>query len=168
MQAWQKAHAEYSLTGTGNADLLNLPMAAFFASRQCPGIAIRAAMGWALQQARAKGVVISGFHSPLEQSVSKVLIQARSPVVAVLARPVSGAKFPPEWVEPLNQGLMAVVSAYLIATRLTSEVAMARNRLVAQLATTLVVAHASPGGGLASLMAQWQLERPQAVVRSPI
>ena len=164
MQTWQKAHAKHSLTGTGNANLLDLPMTAFFASRQCPGTAIRAAMDWALQQARAKAVVVSGFHSPLEQSVLKVLIQARSPVVAVLARPVSDAKLPPEWVEPVNQGLMAVVSANLTTTRLTSEVAMARNNLVAQLAMTIVAAYASPSGGLASLMVQWQLERTQAVV----
>ena len=164
MQTWQKAHAKHSLTGTGKADLLDLPMTAFFASRQCPGTAIRAAMDWALQQARAKTVVVSGFHSPLEQSVLKVLIQARSPVVAVLARPVSGAKLPPEWVEPLNQGLMAVVSANLTTNRLTSEVAMARNNLVAQLATTIVAAYASFSGGLAGLMVQWQLERPQAVL----
>ena len=139
-------------------------MTAFFASRQCPGVAIRAAMDWVLQQAKAKAVVVSGFHSPLEQSVLKVLIQARSPVVAVLARPVGGAKLPPEWIEPLNQGLMAVVSANLTTTRLTDEVAMARNTLVAQLATTIVVAHASPGGRLASLVAQWRLERPHSVV----
>ena len=84
--------------------------------------------------------------------------------LAVLARPVSGAKLSPEWVEPLNQGLMAVVSANLTTTRLTNEVAMARNNLVAQLATTVLVAHASPGGRLSSLVAQWRLERPQAVV----
>ena len=164
MQTWQKSRAEHNLAGTGNPDLLDLPMAAFFASRQCPGAAIRAAMDWALQQARAKAVVVSGFHSPLEQSVLKVLIQARSPVVAVLARPVGGAKLPPEWIEPLNQGLMAVVSANLTTTRLTDEVAMARNTLVAQLATTIVVAHASPGGRLADLVAQWRLERPHSVV----
>ena len=121
-------------------------------------------MDWALQQARSKAVVIGGFHSPLEQSVLKVLIQARSPVVAVLARPVSDAKLPPEWVEPVNQGLMAVVSANLTTIRLTSEVAMARNNLVAQLATTIVAAYASPSGGLAGLMVQWQLERSQAVI----
>jgi predicted Rossmann fold nucleotide-binding protein DprA/Smf involved in DNA uptake len=164
MQTWQKAHAKHSLTGTGNADLLDLPMTAFFASRQCPGAAIRAAMDWALQQARAKAVVVSGFHSPLEQSVLKVLIQARSPVVVVLARPVGSAKLPPEWVEPLSQDLMATVSANLTTTRLTNEVAMARNNLAAQLATTILVAHASPGGGLAGLVAQWRLERQQAVV----
>ncbi len=134
-------------------------MTAFFASRQCPGTAIRAAMNWALQQAQAKSVVISGFHSPLEQSVLKVLVQARSPVVAVLARPVGGARLPPKWVEPLAQGHLAVVSAATTATRLTGEVAMARNHLVAHLASDIVVAHASPGGALASLLAQWQLDR---------
>ena len=130
-------------------------MTAFFASRQCPGTAIRAAMDWALHQAR--DVVISGFHSPLEQSVLKVLTQARSPVVVVLARPVDGAKLPPDWAEPLALGHLAVVSAATKASRLTGDVATARNNLVAHLATRIVVAHASPGGVLATLVAQWQL-----------
>lgn len=134
-------------------------MTAFFASRQCPGTAIRAAMDWALQQARVKRVVISGFHSPLEQSVLKVLLQARSPVVTVLARPVNGAKLPSEWTEPVAQGHMAVVSMATTANRLTSELALARNQLVAQLATDIVVAHASAGGALAGLLVQWQMDR---------
>lgn len=102
-----------------------------------------------MHQALAKNVVISGFHSPLEQLVLKVLTQARSPVVVVLARPVNGAKLPPDWAEP--------VTAATKAARLTGEAATARNNLVAQLATRIVVAHASPGGVLASLVAQWQL-----------
>ncbi|MBK5204938.1 MAG: hypothetical protein JJD98_05880 [Polaromonas sp.] len=138
-------------------------MTAFFASRQCPGAAIRVAMDWALQQARAKSVVISGFHSPLEQSVLTVLLQARSSVVVVLARPVQSAKLPPEWAEPLAQGHLAVVSVATTATRLTGEVATARNHLVAQLATNIVVAHASPVGALASLLAQWQREARQVI-----
>lgn len=159
MQTWQKACGKYNLTGTGNSALLDLPMTAFFASRQCPGTAIRAAMDWAVQQARVKAVVVSGFHSPLEQSVLKVLTQARSPVVAVLARPVTGAKLPSEWAEPLAQGRMVVVSLATTAARLTGELAVARNQLIAQLATDIVVAHASPSGALASLLAQWQLDK---------
>lgn len=136
-------------------------MAAFFASRQCPGAAIRAAMDWALQQAKARQVVIGGFHSPLEQSVLTVLLQARSPVVAVLARPVDGANLPPAWGEALAQGRMAVVSSATAAKRLTHEVAALRNAQVAQLATSIVVAHASPGGSLANLVAQWRREERQ-------
>lgn len=157
MLNWHQTRNGLAVTGVGNQDLLALPMTAFFASRQCTGAAIRAAMDWALQQARAKNVVISGFHSPLEQSVLKVLIQARSPAVAVLARPVEGAKLPLDWAEPLALGHLSVVSAATATTRLTVEVATARNNLVAQLATDIVVAHASPGGVLASLVAQWQL-----------
>ena len=159
MQIWQKTHARHSLTGTGNQDFLDLRMTAFFASRQCPGAAIRGAMDWALQQSRIKNVVISGFQSPLEQSVLKVLVQARSPVVAVLARPVKEARLPSEWTEPVAQGHLTVVSVANTGTRLTGEVAMARNQLVAQLATDIVVAHASPGGALAGLLAQWHVDK---------
>lgn len=159
MAGWIQTRYGLSVAGLGEQELLALPMSAFFASRQCPGSAIRAAMDWTLQQARARRVVISGFHSPLEQSVLKVLIQARSPVVAVLARPVNGAKLPSEWAEPVAQGRMAVVSVASTAARLTSELAMARNQLVAELATDIVLAHASPGGALAGLLAQWQVEK---------
>jgi len=115
-------------------------------------------MDWALQQAKAKRVVVSGFHSPLEQSVLKVLIAAQSPVAVVLARPVQGAKLPPEWVEPLAQGHMAVVSQAVAARRLTGKEATQRNALAAQLADGIVVAHASAGGSLAVLVAEWQAQ----------
>lgn len=36
--------------GVGNPSLLDQPMTAFFASRQCPGATIRAAMAWAIEQ----------------------------------------------------------------------------------------------------------------------
>lgn len=139
-------------------------MAAFFASRQCPGAAIRAAMDWALQQAKARQVVIGGFHSPLEQSVLTVLLQAQSPVVVVLARPVEGATLPPAWGEPLAQGRMAVVSSATAAKRLTHEVAALRNAQVVQLATSIVVAHASTGGSLANQVGQWRREERHIAV----
>jgi predicted Rossmann fold nucleotide-binding protein DprA/Smf involved in DNA uptake len=156
MLTWRQPCDDLAVTGMGRQDILAAPMTAFFASRQCPGTAIRAAMDWALHQAREKNVVVSGFHSPLEQSVLKVLIAARSPAVVVLARPVEGAKLPPEWAEVVAQGTMAVVSAVATNTRLTDEVATARNQLVAQLATSIVVAHASAGGALEGLCTQWQ------------
>lgn len=118
-------------------------------------------MDWALQQSRAKSVVISGFHSPLEQSVLKILIEAHSPVVAVLARPVAGARFPTEWAEPLVKGHMAVVSATTSNDRLTTELAIARNNLAAQLASQIMVIHASPGGTLRCLCEQWEAQGRQ-------
>lgn len=166
MLTWQQTLNGMAVTGLGCQDLLALPMTAFFASRQCPGTAIRAAMDWALQQARAKNVVISGFHSPPEQSVLTVLIEARSPLVAVVARPLEGARLPHEWTESLAQEHMAVVSAATAAVRLTGVLAAARNNLVAQLASQIVVAHASPGGALECSCAQWQAQGRE-VIRLP-
>lgn len=144
------------LTGCGARELLGLELTGFFASRQCPGIAIRAAMDWAVQQARAKKAVVSGFHSPLEQSVLKVLMAVGSPAVVVLARPVQGATLPPEWTEPLVKGYMAVVSSIGTSGRLSKQLASERNALAAQLAERIVVAYVSPDGSLAAQVSHWQ------------
>lgn len=163
MLTWHQTRNDLAVTGLGNQGLLALPMTAFFASRQCPGIAIRAAMAWALQRVKTKSVVVSGFHSPLEQSVLKVLLQARSPAVAVLARPVDGAKLPTEWAESIAQGHLTVVSSATKLTRLTQDAATARNDHAAHLADNIVVAYTSPNGALADLCAQWQSQGRQLV-----
>jgi predicted Rossmann fold nucleotide-binding protein DprA/Smf involved in DNA uptake len=155
MQTWRVTQREKTWTGQGNQALLAEPLTAFFSSRQCPGAAIRTAVSWALQQASRREPVVSGFHSSLEQSVLKRLLQAHCPAVVVLARPVEGARLPPEWAEPLAQGRMAVVSAATRTERLTKELAAERNEWVAQLASQIVVAHASPGGRLAGLCDAW-------------
>lgn len=129
-----------------------MPLTAFFASRQCPGRAISAALGWALEQARVGQGIISGFHSPLEQSVLNLLLEARSPVVAVLARPVAGARLRGDWETAIAERRMAVVSGVAESKRLTGELAIQRNELVAQLAERIVIAHASPGGELERLV----------------
>jgi len=155
LSGWSRAHEGLLYAGQGAQGLLSESLTAFLSSRQCPGAAIRAAMDWALEQARSRLPVVSGFHSPLEQSVLTVLLQARCPVVAVLARPVVGARLPAEWAEPLAQGRMAVVSAATRSGRLTEALAAQRNEWVAGLACQIVVAHASPGGRLAVLCDEW-------------
>ena len=143
------------LSGIGEPGLLSSHMTAFFASRQCPGTAIRAAMDWALEQASVRRTIVGGFHSPLEQSVLHLLLEARSPVVAVLARPVGNARLKPEWETAIARGSMAVVSCSTQAKRLTTEEALERNELAARLAVRIVIAHANAGGGLARQSASW-------------
>ncbi len=152
---WEIERGGTVLSGVGEQALLAAPMTAFFASRQCPGTAIRAAMDWALEEARARHVVISGFHSPLEQSVLHLLLQACSPVVAVLARPIADAQLKPDWKLAIAEGRMAVVSAGIETKRLTNALAAQRNALVAQLAKRIVIAHASTGGELARQSDSW-------------
>jgi predicted Rossmann fold nucleotide-binding protein DprA/Smf involved in DNA uptake len=162
MQSWKMTYQELALSGLGNQTLMSMPKVAFFASRQCPGSAISAAMEWAVQQAKEKQVVISGFHSPLEQSILKILIAAHSPVIIVLARSVHGARLPSEWIEPLLQDRLIVVSAVTSAARLAENTAIERNHHAAQIADTLVVARPSPSGTLAKLCSQW-MERQREI-----
>lgn len=143
------------LRGAGDQALLGMPLTAFFASRQCPGIAIRAAMDWALEQARARRAVISGFHSPLEQSVLNIILEARSPAILVLARPIAGARLKTDWTSAVNAGYMTVVSTSTDTTRLTIARAAQRNNVVAQLSDNIVIAHAGAGGQLARQSAYW-------------
>jgi predicted Rossmann fold nucleotide-binding protein DprA/Smf involved in DNA uptake len=156
MQTWSLIQHEQNWTGVGQQALLARPLTAFFSSRQCPGAAIRATMDWTLEQAKHGRPVVSGFHAPLEQSVLSVLLQARCPVVVVLARSVKGARLPAAHMTALEQGHMAVVSPAMRNQRLTQELAAQRNAWVAELAHQIVVGHASPGGQLAALCEHWQ------------
>jgi predicted Rossmann fold nucleotide-binding protein DprA/Smf involved in DNA uptake len=152
---WQIEHDSVPLAGIGERALLSQPLTAFFASRRCPGAAIRAALDWALQQARTKTPVISGFHSPLEQSALKVLLQAKSPVVGVIARSLEGARLDRDWHVAINEGRMVVLSAHTATGRLTEALAVERNDVAALLAQRIVIAHAEPAGALDAARARW-------------
>lgn len=148
---WQKD----GIAGVGNMALLDQPLTAFFASRKCTGRAIRAAMDWAVEQARMKTPLIGGFHSPLEQSVLEVMLTAHSPVVIVIARRLTEASLPVAWCDAAQAGTVAVVSMDDTQQRLTAELAVRRNHWIAHRAARIVVAEAAPDGNLATCMAQW-------------
>lgn len=151
---WQKD----GIAGVGNMALLDQPLTAFFASRRCSGQAIRAAMDWAVEQARAKTPLIGGFHSPLEQSVLEVMLAAYVPVVIVVARKLETAQLPAAWLEAAQAGAVAVVSMDDTQQRLTAELAIRRNHWITYRAANIVIAEAAPGGSLASCLAQWKSE----------
>lgn len=158
LSPWQALLCEHTLTVIGKADLLERPLTAFFASRQCPGTAIRAAMDWALAQAKSKRVVISGFHSPLERSVLEVLLTAHAPAIVVLARDAATATLAPAWIDAIRQGCLVVASAVHegVSQRLTTDISTERNDLVAAIAQHIVVAHAAPSGNLEARLEAWR------------
>ena len=152
---WSAERNGMAVVGVGAAGLLEGPLTAFFASRQCPGTAIRAATDWALQKACERCAVIGGFHSPLEQSVLRLLMETGSSIVVVLARPVAGASLNSTWQGAIDAGTMAVVSRSARTQRLTEQAATDRNEIAARLADLIVVGHASPDGTLARQCARW-------------
>jgi len=80
--------------------LLEQPLTAFFASRCCSGRAIRAAMDWAVEQARAKTPLIGGLHLLLEQAVLEVML-----AVLVIARKLNAASLPAAWHDAVQAGI---------------------------------------------------------------
>jgi predicted Rossmann fold nucleotide-binding protein DprA/Smf involved in DNA uptake len=156
--AWSVERKGVLLSGLGAAGLLQGTLTAFFASRQCPGSAIRAATTWVLQQVRDHPTLVGGFHSPLEESVLRLLLEAGGTAVLVLARPVASATLRSAWRSALDAGRMAVVSQSTGSRRLTEQAADDRNDLAAQLADEIVVAHASSGGRLNQQCVLWRAE----------
>jgi hypothetical protein len=107
---------------------------------------------------RSNSPIISGFHSPLEQSVLEVMLAAGAPCVMVIARKLEQAHLPPAWLRAVQDGMATVISMDDTTRRLTAELAVRRNDWVAEHAARIVVAHASAGGNLLQQTAQWEYD----------
>ena len=70
----------------GNPELLDRYLVAFFASRETPEDVAKRACQWAEMICQTDKVVISGFHSPLEKGVLRVLLEHKHPVIIALGR----------------------------------------------------------------------------------
>ena len=142
------------MTALGNLDLLALPAVALFCSARCPGQLILEAYDLA-QRFREEGVpVISGFHSPMEQECLRILLRAPQSVIWCLARGLF-RRIPVKPVDcrtAVAAGRLVIVSPFPDKLRQpTTQTALIRNRLVADLAAVVVVAHAAPGSKSAAL-----------------
>ena len=145
----------------GNAMLLDEPLLGFIASRECPGHVLIETLARVPEWVKAGRVIVSGFHSPLEQQVLRSLLRRKGRAVKVLARrfgnPVADYRPTPEEREPLAIGRMLILSAFAHdVARTTRATALARNRLVLALATDIVVPHVAAGSPLAELVCAYQ------------
>ena len=70
----------------GNTSLLDRYLVAFFASRSSTAEIAERALRWAGDICQTDKVVISGFHSPLEKEVLRVLLEHKHPVIIALGR----------------------------------------------------------------------------------
>ncbi|GAA3919635.1 DNA-binding protein [Hymenobacter algoricola] len=138
----------------GNAALLKLPKTAFFCSRDYPAGIEHPANLWALDQRAAGHCVISGFHSQLEQSIFRYLLQGPGqPIIYVLARgiqPNVRSEYGPE----IKAGRLLFVTAFEPdVTTASQETADIRNLLITDLADDFFVPYLAPDGTLQQLMA---------------
>lgn len=157
----------------GDRTLLEQRFLGFFCSRRCPGDVILRTYDLA-RDLRDHGVpVIGGFHSPMEQECLRLLLRGKQPVVVCPARGIERMRLPKEWSDPIEAGRLLVLSPFPAEqSRMTADLAAKRNRLVADLATAVFIAHASPAGRTAGLAGEvlaagkpvWTFECPANAV----
>lgn len=138
----------FKLNISSDASVLDDPMVALFCSVKCPGKLILDTYDLA-KHFRSEGItVISGFHSPMEQECLRILIRSPHPTVWCLARGMYRQipATPVDCRAAVAEGRLVMATQFPdTVTHITKETAMQRNRLVADLATAIVVAHAAPG-----------------------
>ena len=147
------------LVSVGDTALLDEPLLGLISSRECPGHVLLETLERVPEWVKAGRVIVSGFHSPLEQQVLRSVLRRKGRVVKVLARGFGdqGGNYRPtaEEREPLASGCMLVISAFTPnVTRTPRETALARNRLVLALAAEIVAPHVAAGSPLAALLAE--------------
>ncbi|WP_224959807.1 DNA-processing protein DprA [Geomonas subterranea] len=134
----------------GNVALLDLRKVAFLCSRKFPQEAAEKAYRWADAQRLAGTCVISGYHSPIEKEVLCRLLQGNQPIIIALAQGLN--RLDPEWELHLESGRLLVISRYAQSVSHPCESkCYQRNKMMIDLADTVVIAHASPGGSLERL-----------------
>jgi len=121
------------------------PTLALLSSAKAPASVLLAVHDLAKQWRRHGPIIISGFHAPAENEALSVLLRGDWPLVLVLARGLY--RRPPTHLRPaLNDGRLLIVSPFRDHVRRASAViAITRNRFVAALADTVLIAHAQPG-----------------------
>ncbi|MFA5044008.1 MAG: DNA-processing protein DprA [Kiritimatiellia bacterium] len=135
----------------GDTTILDRPKLALFCSVTCPGKLILDTYDLC-QHLRAEGItVISGFHSPMERECLRILLRSQNPVIWCLARGML-TLIPNDLRKPEKEGRLLIVSPFPAKVRrVTAETAMIRNRVVADMAAAVLIAHAAPGSKMETL-----------------
>ena len=137
----------------GNGQLLNAPLLGLLCSRECPGSAILETLDKVPEWVESGRVVISGFHSPLEQQVLRSLLRRKGKAVKVLARTLENHHPSPVEHQTIAEGRLLLISPFASNTRRTTRaIALERNRLVITLAAELIVPYLTKQSPLAELL----------------
>ena len=94
---------------SGNKDLLDRELGAFFASRKATPHDAQLARQWAESICQTDKVVISGFHSPLEKEIQNYLLERKHPVIFALGRALY-KKVPPHLQSAFDEGRLLFIS----------------------------------------------------------
>ncbi|UOQ53733.1 hypothetical protein [Hymenobacter cellulosivorans] len=145
--------APEELRTLGNLALLDLLKTAFFCSRQYPAAVEQPTYRWALEQRTQGHCIVSGFHSMLEQTVFRYLLQGpEQPIVYALGRGIQ-PNLHLEYGLEIEAGHLLFVTPFEPEIQtVTQETADIRNLLIADMADQFFVPYAAPDGNLDRLL----------------
>jgi len=140
----------------GNPAVLEFLLIGITASVKCPARLILKAQEEAKELSTRNQAVISGFQSPVEKEKLTILLRGASPIVICPPRSLDGMRIPPAWRPKIEEGQLLLISPFpAYVKRPTFETILERNRLVANLASELLIVHAEPGGKVESLVKEF-------------
>lgn len=134
---------------SGNNELLNKPLIAFFASRSALSHAAELSREWAHAICETDKVVISGFQSPIEREVLDILLSRNHPVIVALGRSLY-LRIPDVYRLAYSENRLLFIS-FRNHTRHNLSNAQIRNWAVADMADEVVFAPFAPESQLSSL-----------------
>ena len=147
LRPYSEADPATKFTVRGNADLLTNRLIGFFCSESAPGDAILSTYDLALALRDADLTFIGGFQSPMEKEFLTFILRGTASVIVCPARSITRMRLPATWRTPLETGRLLLLSPFPEKIRRpTHQTATQRNALVADMATSLLVPHAAPGG----------------------
>ncbi|MFM7427855.1 MAG: DNA-processing protein DprA [Elainella sp.] len=150
------------LTALGNLSLLQRPALALLCSHTCPGEWATQARDLVPRLQNLDFVLISGFHTGVEQDWLHLLLNSTASVIHCPARSLHAFHLSPQQTQALQAQRLLMLSPFpTSARRATVQLAARRNALVTALATAALVAYAAPDGRTAALAQQLiQLGKP--------
>lgn len=142
----------------GQGHLLFDNSVALLCSAKAPAGILLAVHDLAQQWRQGTQVIISGFHSPVEQEAFEILLRGPGQVIYCPARSLP-KRLKPAWRTALDAGRLTLISPFPnTIRRATKETAIFRNRFIAALADTIFIAYAHPGSSteqLAKEVLEW-------------
>jgi len=144
----------------GNPAILDCKKLAFFCSKKCPGEIITATYD-IMKNIRNQGiVVISGFHSPMEQECLRICLKKEQPTIMIPARSIENMRLSSDLKAALNNERLLILSPFSKRQkRMTAQNALKRNYFATVIADMVFIAHASPGSkteAFCNVIKTWQ------------
>ena len=103
---------------------------------------------------------MSGFQSPVEQESLIMLLRGKQPIILFPARSIKNYRIPADWKQAYVSGRLLIISPFK-NRRATQEFGIKRNKLAAQLADAIFVAHAAPNSKTEALCKEFtKLNKP--------